>query len=212
MRGSEIMLAVPTRGRVHWQTLTRLQEVRDRTPGLGPIVYEAGNLSVARTRNLIVQRFLASGCGALAMVDDDVVPPPHMLEALGPLVPEYGMAAIPHPHPHPGDASTLVLSAYESDGACSYRPARLEDGANDVDAVATGCVLISREVLEVFGPSPFRVEHDPMVQVWSDDLLFCADLRALEYRICAWVDGWHCDHLSTVSLAPLHERSTREHV
>ena len=50
------MVAVPTRGAIRWETVTALEEARDCTPGLGPIVYQPGNLSVALTRNRIVEQ------------------------------------------------------------------------------------------------------------------------------------------------------------
>lgn len=201
--GHHILLAVPTRGTVSWQTITRLSEARDVTPGLRPIVFQPGNLSVALTRNRIVQTFLATDCETLVMVDDDVVPPPHFLESLGRLIPEYAMAGIPHVMPNPTDTSRLILTAFMSadDGLTA---AELDDGANDVDAIATGCVAVSRQALVALGPNPFRISNDPDVPV-SDDFLFCADLKAAGFRVGAWWDGWPCDHISTVSLGPLFE-------
>jgi len=200
--GHHVLLAVPTRGSINWQTVARLQEVRDATPGLRPIVWQPGNLSVALTRNRIVQRFLATDCATLVMVDDDVVPPPHFLETLDRHIPEFGMVAVPHPMPDPSDPSRMVLTAYDEtyDGLAV---ASLSDGMNEVDAVATGCVAISRDALAMLGPCPFRIENDPDASVTSDDFLFCADLREHGFRIGAWWDGWYCDHLSTVSLAPI---------
>lgn len=205
--GSHIMLAVPTRGAIRWETVSRLEEIRDATPALGPIVYQPGNLSVAMTRNRIVQRFLESDCSTLVMVDDDVSPPPTALESLDQFIPEYGMVAIPHPHPWPNDPSRIVLSAYSLASEGGYTAATLVDGINDVDAVATGCVAVSRPALEATGPAPFRVSHDPSDPITSDDFLFCADLRILGFKIGAFADGWFCDHLTTVSLGPIWEAS-----
>jgi hypothetical protein len=198
-----LMLAVPTRGTVSWQTITRLNEVRDATPGLRPIVFQPGNLSVALTRNRIVETFLASDCETLVMIDDDCVPSPHFLEALDRLVPEYALAAVPHVMPNPADSSRLILTAFDV-VAGGLTPAALDDGVNDVDAVATGCVAVSRQALVALGPNPFRISNDPAEPV-SDDFLFCADLKAAGFRIAAWWDGWPCDHISTVSLGPLFE-------
>jgi len=203
------MLAVPTRGQIGWQTVTRLEEIRDRTPGLAPIVYQPGNLSVALTRNRIVKRFLETDATTLVMVDDDVVPPPHALEALDPLIPEFGMAAVPHPHPWPHDPGRIVLSAYDSAPGGGFAPATLAQGVNEVAAVATGCVAISRAALEATAPAPFRVSHDPDDLISSDDFLFCADLRILGFRIAAWADGWFADHVTTVGLAPLWETAAQ---
>ena len=209
--GYHLFLSVPTRGCVSWQTVTRLEAVRDDTPGLRPILYQPGNLSVAQTRNRIVKQFLATDCTTLVMVDDDVVPPPHFLAALDRLIPEFACVAVPHPMPSPADPSTLILTAYlEASGGLVA--ASLTEGANEVDAVATGCVAISREALENLGPAPFRIAHDPDAPITSDDFLFCADLKTAGFRVGAWWDGWPCDHISTVSLAPLMEAAMERSV
>lgn len=206
--GYHIIVAVPTRGQIQWQTVTALEAIRDATPGLRPILYQEGNLSVAMTRNRIVKQFLASDATTLVMVDDDIAPPPHALEKLDPYIGEFAAVSIPHPMPTPGRNDEIVLSAYV------FRPAftdgltvaDLEEGMNEVDAVATGCVAISREALETLGPNPFRITNDPDAEIRSDDFLFCADLRFAGLKIGCWWDGWYCDHVRTVGLAPLLEK------
>lgn len=203
-----VFLSVPTRGTIHWQTVTRLEEIRDAADGMRPILYQEGGLSVALTRNKIVKAFLATDCDTLVMVDDDIVPPPHVLEALLPHLPDYAMVSVPHPMPSPKGAE-LVLSAFAANAFGHLGVATLEHGLNEVDAVATGCVAITREALVTLGPNPFRIEHNPDAEITSDDFLFCADLRAIGYRIGCWWDGWYCDHLRTVQLAPLLEGQLR---
>jgi hypothetical protein len=206
MRYDEILVAVPTRGAIQWATVTRLQEVRDACHGLPPIIYQPGNLSVAQTRNRIVKRFLAGDWRALAMVDDDVVPSPHFLE-MRCLLDDYAMLCQPHPFPLPHDPSRLALGAFDLAPLGLVR-ADLGDGVTEVDAVATGCVIIAREPLVELGPAPFRIADDPDAPEVSDDFLFCRDLRAAGHRIGAWVDhGWFADHHATVSLAPLIEHN-----
>lgn len=199
---SDILLAVPTRGQISWATATRLEEIRDLNPGLRPIVYQPGNLSVALTRNKIVRQFLETDCEVLAMVDDDVVPPPHFLdirEHLG----EFGMVSIPHPMPTPvGDRLVFTVFDGDGDGLCAVSP---QQGLNECEATATGAVVISREALEAVGEDPFRITHDPTAELTSDDFLFCRDLRACGFKIGYFWDGWYCDHHTTVGLAPLIE-------
>lgn len=202
--GHHVLVSVPTRGSIHWQTVQSLEALRDDTPGLRSILYQEGNLSVALTRNKIVKRFLETDCEVLVMVDDDIVVPPHLMQSIVPRIPEFAMVSIPHPMPA-ADNSTLVLSAFKANVFGHLNLAELEPGLNEVDAVATGCVAISREALEALGPHPFRIEHDPDADITSDDFLFCADLRAAGYRIGCWWDGWYCDHIRAVQLAPLME-------
>ncbi len=206
--GHHVMLAVPTRGAIRWETVTRLDTIRDATPGLRPIVYQPGNLSVALTRNRIVKEFFATDCELLVMVDDDVVPPPTMLETFTGMT-GFGIAAIPHPMPDPDNHGRLILTAWDEDGHISD----LEDGWNEVGVVATGCCAVTRHALSAMRRNPFSISNDPDNPV-SDDFLFCRDLRAAGFTVGAWMDGWYADHVTTVSLAPLHEatmleRSTR---
>jgi hypothetical protein len=194
------MIAVPTRGSIRWETVTRLQEIRDAHPGLPPVRFVPGSLSVAITRNRIVSQYLQTNDDVLIMVDDDIVPPPHMLEALLPHVGEYGAVAIPHSAPAPDNPSCLILTAYENGF-----PADLVQGINEVDTVATGCIAISRKAIEALAPNPFRIGNDPDAD--SDDFEFCKDLRTLGFKIGAWYDGWICDHVTTIMSAPLWEVS-----
>lgn len=204
-----VFLSVPTRGQIQWQTVTRLEQIRDENQGLPPILYQPGNLSVALTRNRIVKQFLASSCDTLIMVDDDVVPPPHLLESLLPIADGFGMVAVPHSMPSPSDPGRLVLTSFQEtrDGLVGCD---LAFGLNEVAAVATGCVAISRAALVSLGANPFRIENDPDAVITSDDFLFCADLRKAGFKIGCWWDGWYADHLSTVSLAPIFELQSRE--
>lgn len=199
-----IMVTVPTRGAVRWETITRLEQVRDDASNLMPILYQPGNLSVALTRNTIVHKFMQTDCTTLVMVDDDIVPPPHFLETLDRFIPEFGMVSIPHPMPHPVDKSKMILTAYNW-GRDGLEPAPLMDGINQVDAVATGCVAISREAIEVLGSCPFKIENDPFAYVTSDDFIFCGELNEAGFKIGCWFDIWHCDHVTTVNVAPILE-------
>lgn len=149
-------------------------------------------------------RFLETDCSVLAMVDDDIVPPPMFLESLDPFLPEYGMVSVPHPMPAPSDTSVLGLTGFRR-GSDGLTQITLQPGMNDCDAIATGCVLVSRAAVEAVGVNPFRIENDPTAAVTSDDFLFCADLQKAGFKIGCWWDGQPCDHISAVSLGPLLE-------
>lgn len=215
MDSAAVMIAVPTRGSVRWETAMRLQEVRDHDPALPPVLYQPGNLSVALTRNRIVQQFLQTDCKYLAMVDDDIAPPVNFVDLLLPCMDDFAMVSLPHAHPYPGDPSLLSFSVYDLvfPGGSLLRTKDVFVGLNECDAVATGCVLISRESLIQLGPHPFRMEHDPTATIQSDDMLFCADLRTAGFKIGALWMGLPVEHYNTVNLTPLWvtanlERST----
>ena len=201
-----VFLAVPTRGSIDWATVTRLEEIHAAGNLTHPICYQVGTLSVAQTRNLIVERFRATDCDVLVMVDDDVVPPPHMLDAVAHL---GRFDVVCHPHPMlAGD--TLALGIFKRDGE-GYSFVEPERGAHEVDAVATGCVLITRRILERvqahLNDLPFTIPDDPHARLTSDDFIFCEDVKAAGGRIgYVWDGAWCSDHRRKLSMAPLLER------
>ncbi len=201
MQTSDVLVTVPTRGSIRWETVTALEAARDYD-GFPPILYQTGHLSVALTRNLIVERFMARDMPVLAMVDDDIAPPLNFVELLLPHMEEFDMVAIPHAAPHPNDSSIMHFTAYEM-GDGGLLPKGLWPGVNAVDAVATGCVMINREVFETLGQHPFRISHDPTAIVVSDDFIFCEDMRRAGFKIGAFWNGQAADHFQTTSLVPL---------
>lgn len=206
MTRPDVLITVPTRGMVRWETVTALEAARDYLgEGTHPILYQPGNLSVAMTRNRIVKRFLETDLAVLAMVDDDIAPPVNFVEMLLPYIGEYGMVAIPHSATHAHDPRKLHLTAYEAVPGEGFRPKGVWTGINQVDAVATGCVLIGRPVFDALGPAPFRVASDPGDMVASDDLLFCIDLHDAGFKVGAYWDGHPADHFTAVNLTPLTE-------
>ncbi len=205
--GAHILLAVPTRGQVAWQTVVRLNDIRDETPGLGAILYEPGNLSVAQTRNQIVRKFMDTAKDVLVMVDDDIVPPPHLLERCFANMDGHAMVGVPYPLWRQDQG--LFLSVFRR-GPDGLKLAELGDGMNEVDALGTGCVAITREALVALGRNPFRFDNSPEFESTSEDFIFCSDLQAAGFTIGAWWDGWYADHVRTVGLAPLMETQLRQ--
>lgn len=208
MKPSAILISVPTRGMIGWATVTRLEAIRDRYQGMSPILYQPGNLSVAQTRNRIVREFLDGPWQALLMVDDDVIPSPHFLDEARGRLGECDVICLPHPMPNPEAVGHLVFGVFD-ESEIGLVHAQPEFGLNECDAVATGCVLIHRRVLESLGPVAFHIDDDPDAEFTSDDFIFCRDAKQAGYRVGYWWDGWFADHHSTVSLAPLIE--ARQH-
>lgn len=202
MNARDVLLAVPTRGQVGWATATRLGEIRDRSPGLAPIAYVPGNLSVALTRNTIVRRFLDGPWKVLAMVDDDVVPPPRFLDMADRLT-GYGMLGIPYPLVLK-DVQVGLAVFNRVEGGLRY--ARITSGVHRCDAIGTGCVMIPRETLEQLGADPFRMAHDPTAEITSDDFLFCDLLAEAGISVGYWMpsDGY-ADHQRLCSLGRWYE-------
>ena len=210
---SHIQLAVATRGLVDWNTVVRLNMLRDAHPSLPPIHYEAGRLSVTDTRNRIVHKVLASEATTLVFIDDDVIPPldiltmtTHDKDIIGAPYPiiragGYGQPGFPIPFP----------CALEHDPARNtYRT--IPDpfgrtGLVKVDAIGTGCMAIARRVLE--HPDlhmPFVLGVDEYGQMlMSEDVYFCQ--RAMKAGFEVWADfDQRPDHfVAGVSLNRIHD-------
>lgn len=190
---------MPTRGLVSWATATRLSEIRDRARTLPPVYYQPCPMSVALARNQIVQRFLEGPWKVLAMVDDDVIPPPEFL-SLADKLPGYAMLGWPYPLVQ--DQRELVLSVY-TETPDGYVPIVPQEGLRECGAVGTGCVVIDRDALEAVGRNPFRIASDPNAAILGEDFLFCRDLARIGRKVGYWWDGRLTDHFRIVSLAPL---------
>lgn len=212
MDASGIMLAIPTRGSVRYETIIWLEQIRADNPGLGPTVFQPGAVSVSQNRNRIVQHFLKSDCRFLAMVDDDIVPPPHFFDLVHYLEKDkrWGMLCVPHPIATNGGAGGIDFSIYQEcpEGARYVAP---QHGIHEADLVATGAVIVPRRVFDRVGDAPFRVIDDPRsATLTGEDFLFCQDLRRHGFRVGYMFDGWYCNHNTTVGLAPLKEAMTEE--
>jgi hypothetical protein len=189
---SKVLVAVPTRGQVSWGTCTRLQALRDANPGLGPVKYVPGHLSVAATRNKIVRLFLEGEWEALLMVDDDVIPASCVLN----MVHELGVWDViaqptfiwrPEIAPVPITA-TFGLTSLVAPGVA----------VREAQTVGTGCIAIHRRVLEGLPAEPFCIGFEDGQDV-SDDVMFCRAVHTAGFRIGADFTS-AADHHTTVSL------------
>lgn len=190
------MLAVPTRERVHWITATRMQEIRDSRKHVPPVLYKAGHLSAANTRNKIVRDFLESEAKVLFMVDDDVSPPTRLLSLADHAI-EWGMIGVPTP------VFYTDVGVYWNVWGEDRQPLRrMRGGIEKVHGIGTAVCVIHRLVLEHLPADPFFVSMEEEGEV-SDDVNFCNMLRDAGHKIgCAW-DFW-ADHMTLSQLILFH--------
>lgn len=204
MTDAEIMLAVPTRGAINFNTVRRLMELQDAHPQM-IFHIEAGGLDVSSVRNKIVKVFLATPAQVLIQVDDDVVP----------RLTVHEMAD--SPYDITGATYYLIRHELNLPFPCAFR--KLPSGAYapieqpfgrqglvECDAVATGCMAVKRRVFEDPAmKAPFAMTYDEDgVYRMSDDIAFCDRARAAGYTIAADYTH-HADHVvSGVSLNRMH--------
>ncbi len=139
------------------------------------------------------------------MVDDDVVPPPGLLEICDWVRPgrsELDVVGIPYPTWEAGNG--MLLTAYDRtvDG---WKPRGLEPGMNVVDGVGGGCVAISRRVLEALGSDPFRFDGTDT----TEDFVFCDDVHAAGFKIGSWWHDQYADHVRVAGLSPIWQEKIR---
>lgn len=98
----------------------------------------------------------------------------------------------------------VYWNAYDYDESTgAYREHQIRDGLQRVDAVGTGCLLISRRVFE----KP-EMRKAPFMRKWNEDgtmdkgndIMFCERARANGYEIYAHFQ-YYCDHFSELSLS-----------
>lgn len=191
-----IMLAVPTRGEVHWITATRMQEIRDSRKHVPPVVYKPGHLSAANTRNMIVRQFLESEAKVLFMVDDDVAPPTRLLDLADHAI-DWGIIGVPTPVFYTDNG--VYWNVWDQD----RNPMRKHSsGIRSVHGIGTAVCAIHRSVLLGMDDDPFQVTMDEWGEV-SDDVNFCNSLREAGHKIgCCW-DMW-ADHMTKTQLILFH--------
>ena len=204
MNDAEIMLAIPTRGAMGFNTVRRLLELQEKHP---QVLYhiEAGRLDVSSVRNAIVQTFLHTNCTVLIQVDDDVVPRMTVMEmAEAP----YDIAGATY-YILRSEMNLPFPSAFRQLPSGAYAPIERPFGRQGYvpcDAVATGCVASKRAVFEhPEMKAPFAMAHDEHgVMRMSDDMAFCTRARKLGFTIAADYSR-HADHVvDGVSLNRIH--------
>ena len=207
---ADLLVAVPTRGAVDWNTVRVLQDLRDRHSDLAPILYEPGRMSVTDTRNRIVQTFLRSDKKCLLMVDDDVIPDLNVLNVLNdmkdaPSGAGYDIIGCPYLMVRaPLTILTPCVFSRAERGLVPLKDVLYLRGLHDCDVVGTGCMFVARHVLEDTDLLPFVLDTDEYgVLIRTEDVMFCLAAREKGYRIGAHFD-YAADHWQSVSSNALH--------
>lgn len=154
---------------------------------------------ISQNRNMIVQRFLASKFDYLLMIDDDVVPPQTILsmadyekDVVGALYFMY-------------QEQKLMPVAFMRSRYGMYNPLNIKsgDGLTEVDAVGTGCIMLSRKVLKAV-KAPFINEYDPDgIRLFGLDIAFCQRAKEKDFKVYVHTD-FPCSHWQIMDLKRLY--------
>lgn len=140
-----------------------------------------------------VEDFLETDCDVLWFVDSDIVPPKHVLDLLTMHGDKWLCAGAPYPifMAQPGETQRqVVITAYKSmadsaDGKKRIAPCAVPDeGAEFVDGLATGCLMIKREVFDRLEKPYFEFKYDPITRqpLEGEDIGFCLKMLSLGIR------------------------------
>ena len=152
---------------------------------------------IANNRNHIVQKFLArKEFDYLMMIDSDIVPPPNIMKLL-----DFNKDIIVPLMFVMQNGKVLPLYLEQAkDGQLEFTKKYLDmQGLVKVDATGTGCIILSRKVLEAV-KFPFRNEYDTDgIKKFGLDLNFCKRARKLGFQPYVHLD-YVADHHSVGSL------------
>lgn len=142
-------------------------------------------------REGIVQDFLSTDCDILWWVDSDICPPKHVLDLVTMHGDKWQCAGAPYPvfMASPGeDVRQVIFQVYKTIGPdpLTSQP-RLaptdcpNDGSAFVDGLATGCLMIKREVFEKLERPYFEFKYDPITRmpIQGEDIGFMLKMHKL---------------------------------
>ena len=158
---------------------------------------------ISNNRNKIVQDFLYnSDADYLLMIDADIIPPENLLnladfqkDIISPICFIYQKNMV----------APLVMRM-NPEGTYGIMPFNGTEGLVEVDAVGTGCIILSRKVLEHPDlKAPFMNEYDQDgVKKYGLDFAFCRRAKKAGFKIYCHLD-YACQHWVTSDLKKIYE-------
>ena len=191
---TKVCISIPTTGSVRAETMEwTLRAFVDLAPDVEVQIVN-DNVPLEGARNIQAQRFLASKCSHLFLLDADCVPQQGTIQRL--LAYDLPIVSAPHPTRKGAERVLMALVAHE-DGYKEHLP-RL--GLQMVDAVGGSGLLIERSVFEKLPRPWFRCLYDDDgVLHRAEDFYFCE--RAKEGGYDIWADyALVQEHIRPVSI------------
>jgi hypothetical protein len=159
---------------------------------------------IPNNRNKICKKFMEGDWDILFMFDEDNIPIrnpfsilDHDLDVCGGVYPGRSSRG------YNFHAFYLDENKYPEEIFFKFAPPNKREGLQIVDAVATGCIAIKRDVITKMykhGLAPFEELFDKYgIMRTSDDMAFCLKCRDLGIKVHA---DWNiiCDHMKETSL------------
>ncbi len=171
-------------------------------------------------RNAYVERFLESECDVMLFLDSDVIPPEHLFDLMTVhRNKDWLIAGAPYPlwlaRPCTSDMA-VCYSAYKGNapdekGHHGFQMALVpQQGVEWLDGLATGCLLIRRELFSKLERPFFEFKRNPktMEVIEGEDLGFALKLQKLGIKyLCD--HGMVCGHYKRVNLLEVQNYATQ---
>jgi len=200
LRQKNIYIAVLNQGSLRTE-LTKVLTMIIQQEGYRINITYPHKKPIENNRNHIVQKFLArKEFDYLMMIDSDIVPPPNIMKLV-----DFDKDIIVPLMFVMQEGKVLPLYLKEAkDGQMEFRRDYLsKQGLIPVDSTGTGCIILSRKVLEAV-KYPFRNEYDTDgIKKLGLDLSFCARARKLGFQPYVHLD-YVADHHAVSSLREMY--------
>jgi len=202
----KVYLAILNRGWIRREIVANILPLMKKTKGI-ELLWEHPNKTwdhpISSNRNRIVQRFLATDCDYLLMIDDDVVPLHNPCQLVFADKDVIGMPAKVRAKIHSLNWVAYMKNPY-GDGYAPVDFSRVDTDIDllEVDAIGTGCILIKRKVLEAI-KAPFHIKFDDNgLCMMGTDFAFCERAKEAGFEIFT-TPKLICEHFKEVGLADI---------
>jgi GT2 family glycosyltransferase len=160
-------------------------------------------------RNKAVKDFLEDYFDYFFHVDDDIVPPPNVLDVL--LAADKDVIAplcFTIKRDDEGILFPMVVAhRYDATVNGEYRPYIPETdtgGIHETDVVTGGCHLVKREVMEKLERPYYFTYHKNGTVIYSEDFVFSQQCQKLGYKLYTHY-GLHCKHIKLVDVKDMND-------
>jgi hypothetical protein len=189
MRTKTIYCNILNQGEIRTELNTWILQIM-RQDKYNIIVNHPSDKPISSNRNKIVQKFLANKeYDYLMMIDSDVVPPMNILN----LVDFQKDIISPVCFILNRDKIIPLVMKKTPTGIWSPLNISQNEGLIEVDAVGTGCIILSRKILEAV-KYPFKNEYDADgIKKYGLDFNFCQRAKKLGFKVYCHLD-YLCQH------------------
>lgn len=210
----KVYVAIPSMGTIHDFLPFVLREWQERYGDDIEFVFPAQlcqRIFHDAARNGVVEEFLETDCDILWSIDSDIAPPKHLPELITMHGDKWLVAGAPYPvfMAQPGESQRqIVFTVYKGvkNGGKGLAPCPVPHSGTDwVDGIATGCMMIKRELFERLEKPYFEFKFDPITRqpIEGEDLGFCLKLKKLGIPI--FTDySMVCKHTKTLCLLEMN--------